>query len=41
MLITSDADSTLADQLAVLPMCAFVRQYQANNLYHDVFNIYY
>jgi hypothetical protein len=40
-LITSDADSILPDQIIDLPMCRFERQYKTNNLYHDVFNIYY
>ena len=39
--ITSDADSTIAEELLTLPMCSFERRYTADNLYHDILNIYY
>jgi len=41
MTITSDADDTISDQVALLSSCEFKTGYKRNNLYHDVFNIYY
>jgi hypothetical protein len=40
-LIDPDPDSELLDKLAQLPMCVFERSYTADNLNHDVFNVYY
>ena len=39
--IDKDPDSVIPVKLAMLPMCTFDRHYVANNLNHDVFNIYY
>jgi hypothetical protein len=38
--IDRDPDSVFPDQIADLPMCLFDRFYVADNLNHDVFNIY-
>jgi hypothetical protein len=39
--ISQDPDSEVPDQLAGLPMSIFDRSYSANNLNHDVFNLYF
>jgi hypothetical protein len=39
--IDKNPDSTLPDQVAALPMCLFDRFYTADNLNHDVFNIFF
>lgn len=39
--ITNDPDSTVPDQLARFPQCRFSRHFVADNLYHDVFNLYF
>lgn len=39
--IDSDPDSTIPSAIANLPLCSFDRHYTADNLNHDVFNIYY
>lgn len=36
-----DPDSIIPDKIGVLPLCSFDRGYNANNLNHNVFNIYY
>lgn len=41
MLIDSDPDSVLLEKIEALPMCAFDTHYVANNMYHDVYTIYY
>lgn len=33
--------STIPDAVAAFPLCAFERQFVANQLYHDVFNLYF
>ena len=39
--IYRDPDSDLPKQIALLPMCAHDRYYTADNLNHDVFNLYF
>lgn len=39
--IDSDPDSEIPDKVAALPMCTFNRFYVADNLNHDVFNLYF
>lgn len=41
MLIDYDPDSVLLEKIEALPTCAFDLHYVANNLYHDVYTIYY
>ena len=39
--IDRDPDSEIPNKIAMLPMCVFDRHYKADDLNHDVFNIYY
>lgn len=39
--IDQNPDSEHPDKIARLPMCLFDRHYTANNLHHDVFNLYF
>lgn len=39
--IDVDPDSEIPDKVAALPMCTFNRAYTADNLNHDVFNLYF
>jgi hypothetical protein len=39
--IDPDPDSPIPDKVAALPMCTKNRFFVANNLNHDVFNLYY
>lgn len=39
--IDRNPDSDLPKELAVLPMCTFNRHYAADNLNHDVFNLFF
>lgn len=39
--IDRNPDSDIPAKIAGLPMCAFDRFYTANNLNHDVYNIYF
>lgn len=39
--IAQDPDSDIPDKVAALPLCAFNRFYTADNLNHDVFNLYF
>ena len=41
IVIAKDPDSSIPNQIAMLPKCIFDRHYTANNLNHDVFNIYF
>lgn len=41
IVIHRNPDSDLPRKVAMLPMCSHERQYKADNLYHDVFNLYY
>lgn len=36
-----DADSKVPDAVANLPMCSFSRKFTADNLHHQVFNLYF
>lgn len=40
-LISQNPDETIFEALAALPMCVHERHYVAENLNHDVFNIYF
>ena len=39
--IDRDPDSEIPDKVAALPMCRFDRFFTADNLNHDVFNVYF
>ena len=39
--IDPNPDSAIPELLLQLPMCRFSRHYTADNLNHDVFNVYY
>ncbi len=39
--IDANPDSLIPGKIAALPLCSFNRHYAADNLNHDVFNIYY
>ena len=41
MIIDSEPDTPLFDEISQLKMCLFERHYVADNLNHDVFTIYY
>jgi hypothetical protein len=41
MVIGKDPDSPTLATLAMLPTCVFVRHYTADNLNHDVYNLYF
>jgi len=40
-IIDEDPDSLIPDKVAMLPLSTFARKFQANNLNHDVYNIYF
>jgi hypothetical protein len=40
-IIAKDPDSEIWDKVALLPMCIFARYFTADNLNHDIFNIYF
>ena len=39
--IDRDPDSTIPEEVASLPMCSFVRFFTADNLNHDVYELYF
>jgi hypothetical protein len=39
--IDRNPDSLIPGKIAVLPLCTFDRHYVADNLNHDVFNLYF
>lgn len=39
--IDRDPESEIPDKIAALPMCLFSRAFTADNLNHDVFNLYF
>lgn len=39
--ISRDPDSVVVDKIAMLPRCVYVRYYAADNLNHDIFNLYF
>jgi hypothetical protein len=41
IVIDRDPDSTLPDAVGDLPLCSFVRHYTANNLNHDVYELFF
>lgn len=41
IVIGKDPDSVILEKMAMLPTCVFVRHYTADNLNHDVYNLYY
>lgn len=41
MLISKDPDTDIPYKLLTLPLSSFDRRYVSDNLYHDVFTIYY
>jgi len=41
MIIDFDPDSEIPGRVRLLPFCRFDRHYTADNLNHDVFNVYY
>lgn len=41
MLISKDPDIDIPYKLLTLPLSSFDRRYVSDNLYHDVFTIYY
>lgn len=40
-IIDRDPDSLIPDVIASLPMCTFNRRYQAENLNHTVYNLFF
>lgn len=40
-IIDQDPDSPIPDKVADLPMCLFERHFTADNLHHDVYNLYF
>ena len=41
IVIYTDPDSELPEAISKLPKCRFDRHYVADNLYHDVFTLYF
>jgi len=41
IVIDKNPDSEVSEKIAALPLCRFVRRYQADNLNHDVFTLYF
>lgn len=39
--IDRDPDSPIPDRVGALPLCLFVSHYTADNLNHDVYNLYF
>ena len=39
--IDSNPDSLIPDKLLLLPTCSFERHFTAENLNHDIYNLYY
>lgn len=39
--IDRNPDSEYVNKIASLPMCVYDRQYKSDNLYHDVFKLYF
>lgn len=39
--IDSNPDSTIPDKVGELPTCIFDRHFTADNLNHDIYNLYY
>lgn len=41
IVIDSNPDSDIPDKVAALPMCSYDRFYTADNLNHDVYNLFF
>lgn len=41
MIISQNPDDPLPDKVARLPKCLFASHYTVQNLYHDVYNLYF
>lgn len=41
IVIDSEPDSLIPEKVGVLPLCRFERHYTADNLNHDIYNIFY
>lgn len=41
VVVDKDPDSKIPDKIGKLPMCIFDRHYTADNLNHDIYNIFY
>lgn len=41
IVVDMDPDSTIHEKVAMLPLCSYVRFYTADNLNHDVYNLYF
>jgi hypothetical protein len=39
--VDPNPDSSIPERISALPMCSFDRHYTADNLNHDVYNLYY
>ena len=39
--ITRDPESSLVEELAEIPTCKFTNRYVSDNLYHNVYTLYY
>jgi hypothetical protein len=39
--VDPEADSTIIEQVAALPMCVFDRHFTADNLNHDVYKLFF
>jgi len=39
--ITDDPDSPIPDKVAALKMTTFLRQFQTDELYHDIYSLYF
>ena len=39
--IDKDPDSLIVDRVQALPMCSMVRKFNANNLNHTIFDLYF
>lgn len=41
IVVDKNPDSTILDKVSSLPMCIFQRHYTADNLNHDIYDLYY
>lgn len=41
IVVDANPDSDIHDKVASLPLCAYVRFYTADNLNHDVYNLFF
>ena len=40
-IMSKDADCDIVDKISKLPKCSFDRQFITDNIYHNIFNMYY